>query len=83
MDFVTQTHHCRPESDAHITLRMTGQSKMLSKAGKEFRYQFQRYGFRRMCHNRKQNVAVEFLQAELVAHTVSWPASKASFILDG
>ena len=83
MDFVTQKHRCRPEIDAHVILRMTGQTKMLSKAGKQFKYQFQRFGFQRMCHHRKQNVAVEHLQAELVAHTIDWPTSKACFNLDG
>ena len=83
MDFVTLDHHCRPEIHAHVVLRMTGQSKILSKPGKKFKYQFQRYGFQRMCHRRKQNVAIEHLKAELVAHSIDWPTSKACFILDG
>ena len=83
MDFDTQDHKCRPESEQHLVLRMTGQKRLLSRNGKRFKYQFQRYGYQRMAHDRKQNIPIEHLKAELVAHKVRWDPSKAGFILDG
>ena len=83
MDFDTQVHQCRPESERSFTLRMVGQKRLLSQNGKRFRYHFQRYGYQRMAHDRKQNIAIEHLQAELVAHRIRWDPSKACFILDG
>ena len=83
MDFDTQTHHCRSETSHSYTLRMFGQKKLLSRGGKQFKYHFQRYGYQRMCQQRKQDIPIEHLQAELVAHKVTWSKSKACFILDG
>ena len=74
---------CIPESKEHLALRMTGQTNMLSKAGKKFRYHFQRFGFQKMCQRRTQEVTPEQLQGALVAHTPDWSVSKACFILDG
>ena len=73
---------CRPESHDHLILRVTGQTKLLSPEGKRFQYQFQRFGFQQMCHERRQNVEIDDLRCVLSAHVKRWPKSKDCFNLD-
>ena len=59
MDFVTQKHHCRPESDEHIILRATSQTHFLSTSGKKFRSQFQRFGYEKSVLKRTYDVDIK------------------------